>query len=68
MKTIIKVEVRPYLHSELVRLFNTSKSSFNRLLKPHRAKLGKRIGNRWSIKQVEMIFEILDIPYIIVEE
>ena len=68
MKTIIKVEVRPYLHSELVRLFHTSKSSFNKDLKPHREKLGKRNGYRWSIKQVEMIFELFDAPYIIIDE
>lgn len=65
---VIKVEVRPYYHTEIVRLFNTSKSTFNRDLRPHRKKLGKRIGNRWSIKQVKMIFEIFDTPYIIVEE
>lgn len=68
MKTIIKVEVRPYLHSELVRLFHTSKSSFNKDLKAHREKLGKRNGNRWSIKQVEMIFALFDTPYVIVDE
>ncbi|MCC6370074.1 MAG: hypothetical protein IT236_03610 [Bacteroidia bacterium] len=68
MQFLIKVEVRPYRHAELIKLFNSSKTRFNNDIRPFRKKLGPRHGHSWSIRQVEMIFEILDHPYIIIGE
>jgi hypothetical protein len=66
METVLMVEVRPYFHHELRELFKAKRSSFNNDLKPHRKKLGKRAGHKWSIAQVEMILQLLGRPYKII--
>jgi hypothetical protein len=63
-ENVTPVPVKPYLPIELAKLYDTSKTTFNRDIRPHRAMLGKRVGNRWSIRQVEMIFGIMGRPTI----
>lgn len=63
----IVLQFRQYFHKELPEIVGTSKWNLNRDLKPHRAKLGKRNGNRWKCEQVELILRILGIPYIVVK-
>lgn len=63
METRLYVDIRPYFHSEMIELYGATKSTFNKDLEPHRALLGPRIGHRWSIRQVEIIFELFGRPY-----
>ena len=68
LETIIKVSVGRHTSKELAKIYNTSKSTFNKDLKPYRKQLGRRIGHRWSLKQVELIFNLLSWPYVKVEQ
>jgi hypothetical protein len=68
MTTILKVTIKPYTSKELAGMFNASKSTFNRDLKPHREKLGLRLGHRWNIHQVELILALFGRPYVLIEE
>ena len=68
METIIRVKIQKYTTKELAKLNNTSRSTFNKDLKPYRSTLGKpRFGHRWSEEQVEMIFKFLGRAYEIIE-
>jgi len=68
MESKLKTEVKPYKHSEILAIFKRSKTNLNRELKPHRERLGPRKGHTWSKEQVEILFEILGHPYIIINE
>ena len=68
MATILKIVIKPYTSQELAEMFNASKSTFNRDIKPHREKLGRRIGHRWSVLQVEAILAIFGRPYQVLED
>jgi len=68
MERKIEAELKPYKHSDICKLFHYPKSSFNKLIKPYRERLGKRKGYTWSVEQVAILFEILDRPYVIVDE
>lgn len=67
MTQVLEIVIKPYTSAELAILYNASKSTFNRDLKPHKEKLGRRLGHRWSVRQVELILELFGRPYRIIE-
>lgn len=55
-------EVKAYSPSELAHIYSVSKCTLNRWLKPHLAKVGKREGLYYTVKQVRTIFDLLGLP------
>lgn len=60
---ITEVVIKPYSTTELAPYFNRKPRTFRRELQKVKHKYGKRIGHKWSIRQVEMIFEDFGRPY-----
>lgn len=61
---IIILKKRLYLTTEVPKITGIPKSTLNRILQPHREKIGKRItGNRWHFAQLIMILDICDTAY-----
>ena len=63
--TLLKAEVRTYNLKELCDLYNMERRALNKSLQPLREKLGIKTGYYFSIRQVEIIFLHLGIPYAI---
>jgi hypothetical protein len=63
-----RLVIKPYSNKELAPIFNRSERAFRREIARLRPKLGERIGHRWSILQVEIIFFELGRPYEIMED
>jgi len=60
--------VKPYTPKELCRLYSVTAKTFYKWLAPFHHELGSRIGYYYTIKQVELIFLNLGVPYVIEEE
>jgi len=58
--------IHPYTHKELAGLYNVSRRTFLKWLKPFASDLGPRIGNFYTTRQVEIIFDKLGLPSIAV--
>jgi hypothetical protein len=56
------IEIKPYMPNELARFYQVSHPTFNKWIKGIAEKLGKRNGQYFSVKQVEIIFEELGLP------
>ena len=62
-KTEVKsIEVRPYMPGELAKLYQVSHPTILRWIKGLGDKIGKRDGQYYTTKQVEIIFEELGLP------
>ncbi len=55
-----RFEERAYTSFELCRIFNLSRPTFNKYIRPHLPKIGKRLGHTWTLAQVKIIFAVLD--------
>ena len=55
MKTEKAIRVKPYMPSELSIIYSVSHPTLNRWLTSIKDKVGKRIGQYYSVKQVEII-------------
>jgi len=64
----VKVEVRPYSLKELCRLYNLSYKTMNTCIAPLVQELGRKKGRFYNVKQVELIFIHMGIPYSIHEK
>jgi len=62
------IEVRPYNMKELCNLYNLSYKVMSGTLQSFNDLLGKRRGYYFSVKQVEIIFEELGVPYTMVDD
>lgn len=56
------VEVRSYSIGELSKLYDMSVKTMNRWLKPHTHVIGKREGRYYTVKQIQIIFDLLGLP------
>jgi hypothetical protein len=63
----INIEVRPYTVKELCALYRMSYRSFSTCLGPIKNMIGERPGRYYTVRQVEIIFMELGIPYSINE-
>lgn len=54
--------VRPYSKKELTAMYNVSKKTMTRWLKPHLPTIGKREGRYYNVKQIQIIFDLLGLP------
>lgn len=66
MDTILKVEYKPYKTSQLAKLFNCSRKTFEKMITPYLELIGPKNGYIYSMRQVRIIFKALDRPYIII--
>ena len=55
-------EVKAYSPAELANIYQVSKCTLNRWLKPYKEKIGKREGLYYTVKQVRVIFDALGLP------
>ena len=55
-------EVKAYSPQELADIYEVSKCTLNRWLKPYREKIGKREGLHYTVKQIRIIFDALGLP------
>jgi hypothetical protein len=63
MKTKNEIMVKPYSPAELSKLYGVSKRTLRRWVSPLEKKVGKRIGQFYTVKQVEVLFKHLGLPY-----
>jgi len=54
--------IKPYSIAELARMYEISRSTISKWLKPHQAAIGPRIGRFYNVLQVKIIFEKLGAP------
>lgn len=55
-------EIKAYSPAELANIYQVSKCTLNRWLKPHQQMIGKREGLYYTVKQIRMIFDLLGLP------
>jgi hypothetical protein len=63
MKLIDKTQIGKYSNKDLARIYGCSIRTIQRNIKGIRAKLGPRVGQRWSYEQAQMIITHLTPPY-----
>jgi len=56
------IPIRRYTLKELSKLYGVHRETFLKWLKPFQKELGKRNGNYYSIAQVNIVFQKLDMP------
>lgn len=61
--TFIQAEIRAYNIKELCSLYNVSRKTFSKWLKPFEQQIGQRQGRYYTVVQVERIFMHIGIPY-----
>lgn len=57
------ISVRPYSRKELTALYGVSCRTLRNWLNPLKKELGERKGHMYSVKQIEIIFDVLGVPY-----
>ena len=62
-----KVHFRMYHNKDIPALVGIEPWTFARDIKPHKKRLGPRMGYHWKFEQVLMILKIFGVPYIVVE-
>ena len=63
MEKIINIRVKPYNQKELAYLYEVSSRTVKNWIKPFKHEIGQKIGNTFTAKQVEIIFDRLGFPY-----
>jgi hypothetical protein len=63
MKTEKGIRVKPYMPSELSLIYTVSHPTLNKWLESIKDRIGRRIGQYYSVKQVEIIFEHFGVPF-----
>lgn len=56
------VQVKRYKICDLATMYGVSKPTFRKWLQPYKQVIGRRIGNFYTSRQVNIIFEILGLP------
>jgi hypothetical protein len=54
--------VKPYTMKELAKLYHVTGPTFLKWLKRNQDAIGERMGHTFTIRQVEIIFDILGEP------
>ena len=57
-----KYPIKPYSLKELSAMYNVSKNTFKKWLKPITEEIGTKQGYYFTIRQVEIIFKHLGVP------
>jgi hypothetical protein len=56
------IAIKPYTHQDLTTLYGVSWPTLQSWLKPHEAKIGKKIGHFYTTRQVAIIFSLIGWP------
>jgi hypothetical protein len=56
------VPTRPYTHKELASLYQVSWPTLKKWIEPYLDEIGEKIGHFYTIKQVEIIFQLVGRP------
>lgn len=62
------IALKPYSTTELAKIYSVSNKTFLRWIKPFSEAIGPKNGRYFSIPQVRIIFEKLELPSIIKDE
>ena len=54
--------IKPLITKELAALYDVCPKTFRKWISPFKEAIGKREGNYFSVKQVKIIFDKLDLP------
>lgn len=60
------IALKPYTTNELARLYGVSVYTFYKWIEPFKAALGEKRGWYWTIPQVRLIFQKLDVPTVFI--
>ena len=63
-----KLEVRPYSTKELSNLYNVEPKTFRKWISKFQNDIGEKIGCCYNVRQVEVIFAALGIPYLLMKK
>ena len=63
MKTENVIRVRPYMPNELASIYTVSGPTMTNWIKSIKEKVGVRLGQYYSVRQVEIIFEHFGVPH-----
>ena len=63
METKNKIEVKPYNIKELATIYGVGYKTMKSWLKPFENEIGQKRGRALTVKQVEVIFNGLGVPY-----
>lgn len=63
MITKNEIMVKPYTKKELSILYGVSRRKLNLWLRPIIGKIGIKYGSHYNVKQVEMLFKSLGLPF-----
>jgi hypothetical protein len=61
-ESLATLELKSYTPLQLSRMYDVSKNTFLKWVKPFSQDLGERVGHYYSIKQVAIIIEKLGTP------
>lgn len=56
------VPIRAYTHKQLAALYGISWPTLAKWMEPYRGQIGKKVGHFYTIKQVEIIFQLVGRP------
>lgn len=54
--------VRPYTMKELAAIYGISTKTFRKWLNPHQESIGERVGRLYTVRQIEIIFQLIGDP------
>lgn len=68
-KETIRIPMKPYTTKELIQIYgNISRNTFKNWLEPIQELIGERRGYYYSIRQVKIIFSVLQLPSCVIIE
>jgi hypothetical protein len=63
--TTTTIEIKPYIITELSRIYGVTLHTMRKWLKPHLTAIGEKQGRLYTTLQTKIIFEKLGLPGII---
>ncbi len=57
-----EIVIKPCNHTRLAAAYGISPKVLRNRLRPHQQQIGKRIGYKYSLEQLFIIFELLGLP------
>jgi transposase len=61
-QTTVQIELKPLNHKQLASMYDVTHKTLKSWLNRFKDELGEMTGGRFTIKQVEIIFENLGLP------
>lgn len=68
MVKVNECQVRPYTLKELTQLYGVTKPTLISWLKQHQERIGQKTGRYYTVKQIDMIFQLIGFPTFVSDE